>query len=172
MNCITGQFHITYTDTGVTRQVELLLKGLGREMIATMILCVLLLLLLLLLLLFTAIGFSPGGSSPYTSTHNTNGNMHCSVLLSIKKTTFVSDSSNRSFGTVFTVRWIRTMPYQDVLLSRRREHSWKYMMCWNWIVHYYYIVFQMDGKKKFILIKLHPELWNCVMGWTWIILTQ
>jgi hypothetical protein len=25
-----------------------------------------------LLLLFTAIGFSPGGSSPYTSTHNTN----------------------------------------------------------------------------------------------------
>jgi hypothetical protein len=30
------------------------------------------LLLLLLLLLFTAIGFSPGGSSPYTSTHNTN----------------------------------------------------------------------------------------------------
>jgi hypothetical protein len=28
--------------------------------------------LLLLLLLFTAIGFSPGGSSPYTSTHNTN----------------------------------------------------------------------------------------------------
>jgi hypothetical protein len=29
-------------------------------------------LLLLLLLLFTAIGFSPGGSSPYTSTHNTN----------------------------------------------------------------------------------------------------
>jgi hypothetical protein len=23
-------------------------------------------------LLFTAIGFSPGGSSPYTSTHNTN----------------------------------------------------------------------------------------------------
>jgi hypothetical protein len=27
-----------------------------------------------ILLLFTAIGFSPGGSSPYTSTHNTNGN--------------------------------------------------------------------------------------------------
>jgi hypothetical protein len=26
----------------------------------------------LLLLLFTAIGVSPGGSSPYTSTHNTN----------------------------------------------------------------------------------------------------
>jgi hypothetical protein len=26
----------------------------------------------LLLLLFTAIGFSPGGSSPYTITHNTN----------------------------------------------------------------------------------------------------
>jgi hypothetical protein len=32
-------------------------------------------LLLLLLLLFTAIGFSPGGSSPYTSTHNTNGHI-------------------------------------------------------------------------------------------------
>jgi hypothetical protein len=32
--------------------------------------------LLLLLLLFTAIGFSPGGSSPYTSTHNTNGHIH------------------------------------------------------------------------------------------------
>jgi hypothetical protein len=29
----------------------------------------------LLLLLFTAIGFSPGGSSPYTSTHNTNGHI-------------------------------------------------------------------------------------------------
>jgi hypothetical protein len=28
--------------------------------------------LFLLLLLFTAIGFSPGDSSPYTSTHNTN----------------------------------------------------------------------------------------------------
>jgi hypothetical protein len=28
--------------------------------------------IILLLLLFTAIGFSPGGSSPYTSTHNTN----------------------------------------------------------------------------------------------------
>jgi hypothetical protein len=27
---------------------------------------------IVLLLLFTAIGFSPGGSSPYTSTHNTN----------------------------------------------------------------------------------------------------
>jgi hypothetical protein len=26
----------------------------------------------IILLLFTAIGFSPGGSSPYTSTHNTN----------------------------------------------------------------------------------------------------
>ena len=84
MNCITGQFHITYTDTGVTRQVELLLKGLGREMIATMILCVLLL-LLLLLLLFTAIGFSPGGSSPYTSTHNTNGNIiHIKVTMQNK----------------------------------------------------------------------------------------
>jgi uncharacterized lipoprotein YehR (DUF1307 family) len=35
----------------------------------------LLLLLLLLLLLFTAIGCSPGGSSPYTSTHNTNGHI-------------------------------------------------------------------------------------------------
>jgi hypothetical protein len=34
-----------------------------------------LLLLLLLLLLFTAIGFSPGGSSPYTSTYNTNGHI-------------------------------------------------------------------------------------------------
>jgi hypothetical protein len=31
--------------------------------------------LLLLLLLFTAIGFSPGDSSPYTSTHKTNGNI-------------------------------------------------------------------------------------------------
>jgi hypothetical protein len=31
--------------------------------------------ILLLLLLFTAIGFSPGGSGPYTSTHNTNGNI-------------------------------------------------------------------------------------------------
>jgi hypothetical protein len=30
---------------------------------------------ILLLLLFTAIGFSPGGSSPYTSTHNTNGHI-------------------------------------------------------------------------------------------------
>jgi hypothetical protein len=29
----------------------------------------------ILLLLFTAIGFSPGGSSPYTSTHNTTGNI-------------------------------------------------------------------------------------------------
>jgi hypothetical protein len=28
--------------------------------------------LYIILLLFTAIGFSPGGSSPYTSTHNTN----------------------------------------------------------------------------------------------------
>jgi hypothetical protein len=28
-----------------------------------------------LLLLFTAIGFSPGSSSPYTSTHNTNGHV-------------------------------------------------------------------------------------------------
>jgi cytochrome b len=33
-------------------------------------------LLLLLLLLFTAIGFSPGGSSPYTSTNNTNGHIN------------------------------------------------------------------------------------------------
>jgi hypothetical protein len=33
-------------------------------------------LLLLLLSLFTAIGFSPGGSSPYTITHNTNGHIH------------------------------------------------------------------------------------------------
>jgi hypothetical protein len=31
----------------------------------------------LLLLLFTAIGFSPGGSGPYTSTHNTNGHIIC-----------------------------------------------------------------------------------------------
>jgi hypothetical protein len=31
--------------------------------------------ILLLLLLFTAMGFSPGGSSPYTSTHNTNGHI-------------------------------------------------------------------------------------------------
>jgi hypothetical protein len=39
-------------------------------------------LLLLLLLLFTAIGFSPGGSSPYTSTHNTNGNIiYMGILL-------------------------------------------------------------------------------------------
>jgi hypothetical protein len=29
----------------------------------------------LLLLLFTAIGFSPGGSSPYTITHNTSGHI-------------------------------------------------------------------------------------------------
>jgi hypothetical protein len=34
------------------------------------------LLLLLLLLLFTEIGVSPGGSSPYTSTHNTNGHIN------------------------------------------------------------------------------------------------
>jgi hypothetical protein len=33
-------------------------------------------LLLLLLLLFTAIEFSPGGSSPYTSTNNKNGHIN------------------------------------------------------------------------------------------------
>jgi hypothetical protein len=34
---------------------------------------------LLLLLLFTAIGFSPSGSSPYTSTHNTNGHIDLQI---------------------------------------------------------------------------------------------
>jgi hypothetical protein len=44
------------------------------------------LLLLLLLLLYTAIGFSPGGSSPYTSTHNTNGNLQNSAYSKYKYT--------------------------------------------------------------------------------------
>jgi hypothetical protein len=33
-------------------------------------------LLLLILLLFTEIGLTPGGSSPYTSTHNTKQTIH------------------------------------------------------------------------------------------------
>jgi hypothetical protein len=40
----------------------------------------------LLLLLFTTIGFSPGGSSPYTSTHNTNGHINISKNNSTKQT--------------------------------------------------------------------------------------
>jgi hypothetical protein len=45
-----------------------------------------LLLLLLLLLLYTAIGFSPGGSSPYISTHNTNGKLQNSTYSKYKYT--------------------------------------------------------------------------------------
>jgi hypothetical protein len=43
-------------------------------------------LLLLLLSLYTAIGFSPGGNSPYTSTHNTNGKLHNSTYSKYKYT--------------------------------------------------------------------------------------
>jgi hypothetical protein len=38
-------------------------------------------LLFSLIYLFTVIGFSPGGSSPYTSTHNTNGHINFAVSL-------------------------------------------------------------------------------------------
>jgi hypothetical protein len=34
---------------------------------------------IIILLSYTAIGFSPGGSSPYTSTHNTNGKLQNST---------------------------------------------------------------------------------------------
>jgi uncharacterized lipoprotein YehR (DUF1307 family) len=62
-------------------------------------------LLLLLLLLFTAIGFSPGGSSPYTSTHNTNGNIiHIKVTIQNKLYTITKQN------TVNTGTHIRT-PY-------------------------------------------------------------
>jgi hypothetical protein len=44
------------------------------------------LLLLLLLLLYTAIGFSPGGSSPYTGTQNTNGKLQNSTYSKYKYT--------------------------------------------------------------------------------------
>jgi hypothetical protein len=41
---------------------------------------------ILLLLLFTAIGFSPGGSIPYTSIHNTNGHINIHKNNNTKKT--------------------------------------------------------------------------------------
>jgi hypothetical protein len=37
---------------------------------------IIIIIIYLLLLLLTAIGFSPDGSSPYTSTHNTNGHIN------------------------------------------------------------------------------------------------
>jgi hypothetical protein len=36
--------------------------------------------------LYTEIGFSPGGTSPYTSTHNTNGKLQNSTYSKYKYT--------------------------------------------------------------------------------------
>jgi uncharacterized lipoprotein YehR (DUF1307 family) len=50
-----------------------------------------------LLLLFTAIGFSPGGSSPYTSTHNTNGHIiHIKVTIRYKLYTITKQNKTYS----------------------------------------------------------------------------
>jgi 4-alpha-glucanotransferase len=59
--------------------------------------------LLLLLLLFTAIGFSPGGSSPYTSTGNTNGNIiYIKVTIQNKLYTITKQEEEKTQQNFFT----------------------------------------------------------------------
>jgi hypothetical protein len=56
---------------------------------------------LLLLLLFTAIGFSPGGSSPYTSTHNTNGNI---IYIKVTIQNKLLDNAHSFFIVIYNVK--------------------------------------------------------------------
>jgi hypothetical protein len=65
---------------------------------------------LLLLLLFTAIGFSPGGSSPYTSTHNTNGHI-IYIKVIIQNKLYTITKQNRYSKTIPSAK-VSYVPWQ------------------------------------------------------------